>query len=77
MGLFIYVTGVKYWNIAIVLGAGGCWDDKGGCEHTCTNLQNRQYTCSCRLGYRLKGDQKTCEGSISFHGIADRIAETN
>ena len=36
-----------------------CSSSNGGCAHTCTNLVGG-HECSCRVGYILGGDNKTC-----------------
>ena len=35
------------------------------CSHMCTNNLG-YFECSCRFGYRLQADGKTCEGRIEF-----------
>ena len=37
--------------------------DRGGCEHTCSNYEGGYY-CTCNVGYRLKDDDKSCEGTF-------------
>ena len=32
------------------------------CEHNCIN-QNGSYTCSCKHGYMLLTDQRSCKGT--------------
>lgn len=34
--------------------------DNGGCDQICHNYLGGHY-CSCRLNYRLKNDNKSCE----------------
>ena len=38
-----------------------CSEDIDGCAQTCTNT-NGSYSCSCRIGYRLAGDDHGCNG---------------
>ena len=38
-----------------------CLNHLHGCQHNCNNYKGG-YFCSCRAGYRLKGDNKTCTG---------------
>lgn len=33
------------------------------CDHTCTNTEG-SFECSCRSGYELQDDKKTCEGML-------------
>lgn len=37
-----------------------CSTSNGQCHHICVNEQG-SHRCSCRTGYRLRGDNKTCE----------------
>lgn len=50
-----------------------CSIDNGGCSQTCTNLHctEGRFSCSCRDGYRLHSDNKTCVGKYcrSYLGI--------
>ena len=51
--------------------------DEGGCEHTCTNYEGGYY-CSCNDGYRLMGDDKSCEGTnIMVYGWRRLLYEKN
>lgn len=36
-----------------------CETLNGGCDHNCTNLEG-SYVCSCRDGFILGGDNRTC-----------------
>ena len=38
-----------------------CQMNNGNCSHFCTNT-NGSFTCSCRIGFALSGDNKTCTG---------------
>ncbi|KRZ56210.1 Low-density lipoprotein receptor-related protein [Trichinella nativa] len=39
-----------------------CGANRGGCEHTCTDLPHGGYYCSCNAGFRpSKSDPKRCE----------------
>lgn len=37
-----------------------CLISNGGCGHNCTNLEG-SYECSCRDGFILSGDNRTCD----------------
>lgn len=37
-----------------------CEDNNGDCEHRCVN-EDGGYRCTCREGFRLRGDNRTCE----------------
>ena len=38
-----------------------CTKANGGCNHTCHNT-NGSYYCTCKEGFILKEDQRTCSG---------------
>ncbi|CAH1271112.1 PKD1L3 [Branchiostoma lanceolatum] len=38
-----------------------CESTDHGCEHVCTNLMVGGHECSCRLGFTLNADNKTCK----------------
>lgn len=37
-----------------------CLDNNGDCEHECIN-ELGSYRCECRDGFKLRGDNRTCE----------------
>lgn len=41
-----------------------CKDSNGGCDHDCSYVNNT-VTCSCREGFNLTEDGKTCKGLFS------------
>ena len=48
-----------------------CDTNKGGCEHNCDNTQGSYY-CTCRAGYELGMDKKSCNGIyITIHLITN------
>ena len=47
--------------INIVLDVNECGRDNGGCEQVC-NDNKGQHECSCRYGFILDADMKTCNG---------------
>ena len=40
-----------------------CADNVDACEQMCHN-SNSSYTCSCKSGYRLADNNRTCDGKI-------------
>ena len=38
------------------------------CQHDCVNTWGSYY-CTCRQGYRLEADGKTCQGKYTDHGL--------
>lgn len=38
-----------------------CATGNGGCEHNCTNYEG-YYECTCREGFQLGADNRTCIG---------------
>ena len=38
-----------------------CSSGGAGCAHLCTNTEG-SYSCSCRIGFQLNSDQRTCSG---------------
>ena len=38
-----------------------CLTDNGGCEHDCFNDKINGYRCTCKPGFRLAANQKSCE----------------
>ena len=39
-----------------------CDVSNGGCSHNCTNTEG-SFECSCRVGYTLDSDGKSCSGT--------------
>ena len=45
-----------------------CSEGSDNCDQTCYNTAS-SYTCSCRSGYTLGSDRRTCNGMITMvHG---------
>ena len=45
-----------------------CGDgNNGGCDHICTNTIG-SFTCSCREGFTLSTNQRTCDGMTNSVG---------
>ena len=40
-----------------------CVTNSIACDHMCTNIQG-SYLCSCRAGYSLDEDGKSCQGKL-------------
>ena len=40
-----------------------CGVSNGGCSHICTNTEGG-FECSCRVGYTLDSDRKSCSGTF-------------
>ena len=40
-----------------------CLTSNGGCDHICTDGQG-SYTCSCRSGFFLEADNRSCRGKL-------------
>ena len=53
-------------------GVDKCAVNNGGCQHICTSTPyGRQ--CSCRTGYRLDVDNKSCIGKTSKEPVCPRV----
>lgn len=42
-----------------------CTATNNTCDHVCTNTEG-SYICSCRPGYFLDSDGKSCRGKLTF-----------
>ena len=42
-----------------------CSKDNGGCSHVCNNTDG-SFCCSCRNGYELHSNGKSCIGRLSY-----------
>ena len=42
-----------------------CGSANGGCEHNCNNTVG-SFTCSCRPGFVLAGNNLNCTGSLNY-----------
>ena len=40
-----------------------CSDNNGGCSEQCVNT-DESYHCTCKTGYKLEDDKKTCVGKF-------------
>ena len=45
---------------------------KDGCAHKCENTEG-SFKCSCKSGFKLLDDKKTCKGKLIFFVIADTL----
>ena len=41
-----------------------CAGNRGGCQQICTNTDG-SFVCSCRDGFRLASDGRSCEGVLT------------
>lgn len=48
-------------------GVNPCGNDNGGCSHLCLIHLNQTYKCDCPHVMRLKEDNKTCVGKVTFY----------
>lgn len=59
-----------FWRLCqfcfIVADIDECSRGSHGCHHNCRNVPG-SYFCSCRRGFRLSNDLKTCVGMERFH----------
>ncbi|XP_060525070.1 collagen and calcium-binding EGF domain-containing protein 1-like [Cylas formicarius] len=53
-----------------------CLDRNGDCEHGCIN-EVGSHRCSCRAGYVLRPDNRTCEPSQQENGVSSPADEQN
>ena len=53
-----------------------CQQDQNGCEHICYQSDGED-KCSCRVGYKLNEDGKTCSGIFisNFIGNLYRVTD--
>ena len=49
-------------NVLIHTDINECEDSNGNCTHVCTNTIGH-FMCSCRTGYMLDTDNRTCKGT--------------
>ena len=45
-----------------------CNRSNGGCGHNCTNTEG-SFECTCRDGYLLDGDGKSCSGTRVMYAL--------
>ena len=48
-----------------------CSTNNGGCAHNCANSQG-SFTCSCRNGFQLASDERSCNGMWNVFGRVGR-----
>ena len=51
-----------------------CVRNTDGCDHNCSNTIG-SYECSCRTGYSLAANRRSCEGMVyTFHQLSNTTA---
>lgn len=51
-----------------------CEDNRGDCEHHCIN-EVGGYRCTCKEGFKLRGDNRTCESETTLTDTANMHAQ--
>ena len=51
--------------VQLIVDINECLVDNGGCAEMCTNVLG-SFRCSCRTGYRLNVDGKSCDGTLCY-----------
>lgn len=51
---------IIYFPYVVITDVNECLDNNGDCEHECIN-EIGNYKCACRDGFKLRGDNRTCE----------------
>ena len=59
--MFIVVLSNSKIEVCLYTDINECAEDTDGCAQICTNMVGN-YTCSCRVGYRLAADSHWCAG---------------
>ena len=55
-------------NVFIYTDINECEDSNDNCTHVCTNTIGH-FICSCRTGYMLDTDNRTCNGTESIIAV--------
>lgn len=58
----MYKKNLKVYKNNVVLASNRCFIENGGCDHICDQIPGRGYVCSCREGFYLDEDERTCTG---------------
>ena len=56
-----YVITFIYHVMTILADINECSSNRGGCQHYCHNTAGSYY-CTCRTGYRLSSNRRSCIG---------------
>lgn len=51
--------------------------DNGGCGHMCTNTASGEAKCSCKSGYFLDRDGKTCKSKYCLLTLLEHLSTQN
>ena len=51
----------RHFDVFYDLDVDECKKTNGGCQHTCENIVG-SFKCSCKDGYDLSSDKKSCSG---------------
>ena len=62
-----YLVSVSFW-LPLLTDINECSINTDGCAHSCSNTIG-SYTCSCRTGYRLASNGRSCEGILGVASI--------
>ena len=49
-----------------------CAENSDGCEQMCTDTDG-SFVCSCRDGFRLGSDRRSCDGECALFNLLRRV----
>lgn len=56
---------LSYFPVSLFADVNECEDNSGDCEHHCIN-EVGGYRCTCKQGFKLRGDNRTCESETTI-----------